>query len=103
MGDQLVNVRDSASSSETAFALAQGLLLPGDMQKELASALERLACKGMVNGIKVYFSSLQHFSYYYGPVHLLYLHSNFSPLLVSVHSKDGGAGPKAKRNRTSAQ
>jgi hypothetical protein len=51
--DRPVNVGDSASSSETAVALAQGLLLPSDMQKEASSSSDRLVSTGLVSGIKV--------------------------------------------------
>lgn len=48
-----MNVGDSASSSKTALALAQGLLLHVDMQKEAASSPDRLVSTGLVSGIKV--------------------------------------------------
>ncbi|XP_058185627.1 uncharacterized protein LOC131302852 [Rhododendron vialii] len=41
-----------ASSSETALALAQGLLLPVDMQKESEATPDRLVATGLVSGIK---------------------------------------------------
>ncbi|XP_058189211.1 uncharacterized protein LOC131306801 [Rhododendron vialii] len=51
-GDHLVHVGDSASSSETTLALAQGLLLPVDLQKESGSPPDRLVATGLVSGIK---------------------------------------------------
>ncbi|XP_058226149.1 uncharacterized protein LOC131334870 [Rhododendron vialii] len=51
-GDRPVHIGDSASSSETALALAQGLLLPVDMQKESEATPDRLVSTGLVSGIK---------------------------------------------------
>ncbi|XP_058181883.1 uncharacterized protein LOC131300182 [Rhododendron vialii] len=51
-GDRPVHVGDSASSSEIALALAQGLLLLVDLQKESSSPPDRLVSTGLVSGIK---------------------------------------------------
>lgn len=66
--DRPVNIGDSVSSSETALAVAQALLLPADMQKEAASSSDRLVATGIASGVKVeyYFHNiLVHISYMY--------------------------------------
>lgn len=89
-GDRPINIGDNASSSETAYGLAQGLLLPADMQKELASALERLVSTGMVNGIKVIFSLSCKFYFY------IFSHAHGFQLFSSVYPKDDAPRPKAE-------
>lgn len=79
-GDRPIHVGDSASFLVTAFGLAQGLLLPADMQKELASAPDMLVSTGIVSGIKVtFFSPL----YTIRPIIFLFTHRRLTILISS--------------------
>lgn len=45
------------------MALAQNLMLPGDMQKKMATALDRMISTEMVSGIKVTYSFIMIFNF----------------------------------------
>lgn len=52
-GNHLVSVRDSAESEDTALALSQAFLLPGDIQKEVENSPDKFLSLFMVNNVKV--------------------------------------------------
>lgn len=52
-GNRPISVRDSAESEDTALALSQAFLLPGDMQREVESSPDKLLSSFMVNSAKV--------------------------------------------------
>lgn len=92
-GDRPVHVRGSANSLEAALALAQGLLIPVDMQKEAGSTPDRLV--STVSGIKVICASSSPNCHFLNTL----LYSNFYHTRnLPVYSEDGGTGPKNTRD-----
>lgn len=52
-GNRPVSIQDSAEAEDTALALFQAFLLPGDMQKEVQNFPDKLLSSFMVHSIKV--------------------------------------------------
>jgi hypothetical protein len=88
-GNRAITVRDSVESEGTAMALSQAFLLPGDMQKEVASSPDNLLGSFMSHSAKVICPFVSNTRFYPSLIALL-----ISPRSVSGYAENGGYGPE---------